>query len=109
MQPTSVGTEAEEGEETSPSIAALTAFLRGPRAIPSLSVVGILLLASISFLYFARGFFLPVVLALMLHFLLKPLVRAYFDFYRADFHPWQHNNLQVVLGRRRGVVPLGRS
>jgi len=57
-------------------ITALTAFLRGPRAIPSLSVVGIFVLACILFLYFARGFFLPVVLALMLHFLLKPLVRG---------------------------------
>ena len=59
-----------------PDITALTAFLRGPRAIPSLSVVGIFVLACILFLYFARGFFLPVVLALMLHFLLKPLVRG---------------------------------
>ena len=28
--------------------------------------------------------------------ILKPLVRAYFDFYRADFHPWQHDNLHLV-------------
>lgn len=75
-RPVGASTEAAKGEESSPSIAALTAFLRGPRAIPSLSVVAILLLASIAFLYFARGFFLPVVLALMLHFLLKPLVRG---------------------------------
>lgn len=33
--------------------------------------------------------------------ILRPLVRAYFDFYRADFHPWQHDNLQLILERRR--------
>ncbi len=38
--------------------------------------------------------------------ILKPLVRAYFDFYRADFHPWQHDNLQVILERRREFDPL---
>jgi predicted PurR-regulated permease PerM len=69
--------ESVPKEESARSdITALTGFLRGPRAIPSLSVVGIFLLACVAFLYFARGFFLPVVLALMLHFLLKPLVRG---------------------------------
>jgi predicted PurR-regulated permease PerM len=59
-----------------PDITALAAFLRGPRAVPALAVVGIFLLGWVAFLYFARPFFLPVVLALMLHFLLKPVVRA---------------------------------
>jgi predicted PurR-regulated permease PerM len=68
---------APAGEETArPDITALTAFLRGPRAIPALAVVGMFCLGCIGFLYVGKPFFLPVVLALMLHFLLKPLVRG---------------------------------
>lgn len=26
----------------------------------------------------------------------RPLVRVYLDFYKADFHPWQHDNLHLV-------------
>ena len=63
-------------EATRPDITALVAFLRGPRAVPALTMVGIFVLGCIAFLYFARPFFLPVVLALMLHFLLKPVVRG---------------------------------
>lgn len=33
--------------------------------------------------------------------ILRPLVRAYLDFYKADFHPWQHDNLQLILDYRR--------
>lgn len=33
--------------------------------------------------------------------ILWPLVRAYCDFYRADFHPWQHDNLQLIHSTRR--------
>jgi len=61
------------GRSESTSVGAL---LRGPRAVPTVAVVGLFLLGCIAFLYFARPFFLPVVLALMLHFLLKPVVRA---------------------------------
>ncbi len=31
----------------------------------------------------------------------RPLVRTYLDFFKADFHPWQHNNLDL-LDRFRG-------
>lgn len=54
----------------------LSVLLRGPRAVPTVAVVGLFLLGCIAFLYLARPFFLPVTLALMLHFLLKPVVRA---------------------------------
>ena len=33
--------------------------------------------------------------------ILRPLVRTYCDFYRADFHPWQHDNLQLIEDTRR--------
>jgi predicted PurR-regulated permease PerM len=54
----------------------LGAFLKGPRGIPNLAVIGVFFLGVIAFLYFARPFFLPVVLALLMHFLLKPVVQA---------------------------------
>lgn len=33
--------------------------------------------------------------------ILRPLVRTYLDFYKRDFHPWQHDNMQVILQYRR--------
>jgi predicted PurR-regulated permease PerM len=76
--------EAKPEEAARPDITALTAFLRGPRAIPALAVVGLFILGCIGFLYIARPFFLPVVLALMLHFLLKPVVRFLVRFRLAE-------------------------
>lgn len=32
--------------------------------------------------------------------ILRPLVRTYLDFYKRDFHPWQHDNMQVILQYR---------
>lgn len=59
-----------------PEPTAMSVLLRGPRAVPTVAVVGLFVLGCIAFLYLARPFFLPVILALMLHFLLKPVVRA---------------------------------
>ena len=42
----------------------------------SVSVVGTFLILSIGALYYARGFFLPVILAVLLTFILEPLVRV---------------------------------
>ena len=33
--------------------------------------------------------------------ILRPLVRVYLDFYKRDFHPWQHDNLHVIEAYRR--------
>lgn len=33
--------------------------------------------------------------------ILRPLVKAYLEFYRRDFHPWQHDNLHLVEQYRR--------
>ena len=35
----------------------------------------------------------------------RPLVRVYLDFYKADFHPWQHDNLHLVERYRRDFDP----
>ena len=45
------------------------------RTITTIAIVGTFLLGVIAFLYFAKVFFLPVMLALMLSFLFKPVVK----------------------------------
>jgi predicted PurR-regulated permease PerM len=45
--------------------------------IRSLSITGLFVLASFYTLYFGRAFFLPIVLAVLLDFLLSPLIRAF--------------------------------
>ena len=71
----SAASDFKTAEVTAPDITELGKFLKGPQGIPSLAVIGIFLLSLFYFLYFARPFLLPVVLALMLSFLLKPMVR----------------------------------
>ncbi|MDP9121481.1 MAG: AI-2E family transporter, partial [Acidobacteriota bacterium] len=48
----------------------------GPFAVRSLSLTGLFVLASFYTLYFARSFFLPIVLGVLLNLLLSPLVRG---------------------------------
>jgi len=43
----------------------------------SVSIVGTFLILCLGALYYARGFFLPVILAILLTFILEPLVRAF--------------------------------
>ena len=59
-----------------PDIRKLRDLLQGPFGIRSLALSGLLILACFYTLYFARAFFLPIVLALLLTFLLSPLVRG---------------------------------
>lgn len=35
------------------------------------------------------------------HGVFRPLLSAYRDFFKADFHPWQHNNLELLYQCRR--------
>jgi predicted PurR-regulated permease PerM len=75
----------EEGSPSSPSVTSTYAtrpsledierLFRGPFGIRSLALTGLFLLACFYTLYFARDFFLPVALALVLNFLLAPVVR----------------------------------
>jgi predicted PurR-regulated permease PerM len=44
--------------------------------IRSLSITGLFVLAAFYTLYFARAFFLPIILAVLLDFLLSPIIRA---------------------------------
>lgn len=35
------------------------------------------------------------------HGVFRPLLREYMDFFKSDFHPWQHNNLDVLYEVRK--------
>jgi len=50
--------------------------MQGPFGVRSLALSGLFILAGFYTLYLARAFFLPIVLALLLNFLLSPAVRA---------------------------------
>ncbi|MES1210967.1 MAG: AI-2E family transporter, partial [Acidobacteriota bacterium] len=50
--------------------------MQGPFGVRSISLTGLFILAAFYTLYFAQDFFLPIVLALLLNFLLSPVVRA---------------------------------
>lgn len=58
-----------------PQISDLAVFLKRTRAVVPVAVVGVFLLALIAGLYFAKPFVMPIVIATLLTFLLKPLVR----------------------------------
>jgi predicted PurR-regulated permease PerM len=62
--------------EKRPSLEDTAQLFQGPLGIRSLSLTGLFLLACFYTLYFARDFFLPVILAVVLNFLLAPVVRT---------------------------------
>lgn len=41
--------------------------------------------------------------------ILRKLVRNYLDFYKADFHPWQHDNLHLIQQYRDEFEPSSRA
>ncbi|MGH7628612.1 MAG: AI-2E family transporter [Gemmatimonadales bacterium] len=59
-----------------PDIGRMGTALRDRVEITSIAITGLFVLAFFYTLYFARAFFVPLILALMLDFLLSPLVRA---------------------------------
>jgi predicted PurR-regulated permease PerM len=61
---------------TTPDLKKMGKALRERIEIRSLSITGLFVLALFYTLYFAQAFFLPVVLAVLLDFLLSPLIRA---------------------------------
>ncbi|MDX2154647.1 MAG: AI-2E family transporter [Bryobacteraceae bacterium] len=67
---------AAEVERKDPDLDDLKQAFVGPLGIRSLALTGLFILATFYTLYFARHFFLPVVLALLFSFLLQPAVRA---------------------------------
>jgi predicted PurR-regulated permease PerM len=67
---------AEGGPVDQPDITKLGEALRDRLEIRSLALTGLFVLAAFYTLYFARAFFFPIVLAVLLDFLLSPLIRA---------------------------------
>ena len=67
----------ESPEEESPRSETKTfqARMQGPYDIRSVALTGLFILASFYTLYLGRSFFLPIILALLLSFLLSPVVR----------------------------------
>src|SRR5687767_10975935 len=65
-----------EKVEQTPHGSELPMFLRRARAIAPIALVGLFLLGLVAFLYFAKPFVMPIVLATFLSFLLKPVVRG---------------------------------
>lgn len=58
------------------SVSDLAIFLKRARAAVPVAVVGMFLLGLVAFLYFAKPFVMPIVIAIFLSFLLKPIVRV---------------------------------
>src|SRR5436309_5859539 len=63
-------------ERPRPDIRSLRDLLQGPFGIRSVALTGLFILAAFYTLCLARGFFLPIVLALLFAFLLSPVVRG---------------------------------
>lgn len=66
----------EEEPLPRPNISRLRELLQGPFGIRSLALTGLFVLAAFYTLFLARSFILPIVLALLLSFLLRPVVRG---------------------------------
>jgi hypothetical protein len=67
---------ANSGSEHTPTLADTARLFEGPFGIRSISLTGLFVLACFHTLYFARDFFLPVTVAIVLMFLLTPLIRT---------------------------------
>jgi predicted PurR-regulated permease PerM len=79
FEPDVAGPPAAPGEGQPvehPDIGKTGEALRDRIEIRSLAITGLFVLAGLYTLYFARGFFLPIVLAVLLDFLLSPLIRT---------------------------------
>lgn len=75
---TGVASDPDEGRPVeAPDIKKMGEALRDRIEIRSLAITGLFVLAAFYTLYFAQGFFLPIVLAVLLDFLLSPLIRAF--------------------------------
>jgi len=97
------GAPAEEaGAVEQPDLARLGQALRDRIEVRSIAITGLFVLALLYTLYFARSFLLPIVLAVLLDFLLSPVIRT---LKRARI-PEPLGAALVVLGLL-GVVGIG--
>src|SRR5262245_21605229 len=67
---------AKDLEPSKPNTSPIKQVVQRPHEISALAIMGVFFLGLVAFLYFARAFCLPLVLALLFSFLLKPVVRS---------------------------------
>jgi predicted PurR-regulated permease PerM len=72
----SIRKEPDEEERPRPDIKKLRDILEGPFGIKSVALTGLFVLSLFYTLYLARSFILPIILAVLLSFLLTPLMRG---------------------------------
>jgi predicted PurR-regulated permease PerM len=70
------GPPAEGGAVDHPDLRKMAEALRDRVEVRSIAITGLFVLAVLYTLYFARAFLLPIVLAVLLDFLLSPIIRA---------------------------------
>src|ERR1700731_5443963 len=66
----------ENEKETPPTRLRIAELLRKPFDVRSLALTGLFILAIFYTIYFSRAILLPVVLALLLSYLLRPVIRT---------------------------------
>jgi predicted PurR-regulated permease PerM len=72
----SIRKEPDEEERPRPNIKKLRDVFQGPFGVKSVALTGLFVLALFYTLYLARSFILPIILAVLLSFLLTPLMRG---------------------------------
>jgi hypothetical protein len=75
LNDTTAAEDIQVADKPRPNVEELTEALRSPLT-RSTALTGLLILMIFYTLYFARGLILPIVLAMLLNFLLAPVVRA---------------------------------
>jgi predicted PurR-regulated permease PerM len=75
QQPDEPTPDPDGGAVTDPDLGKLGRALRDRVEVRSIAITGLFVLAVLYTLYFARGFLLPIVLAVLLDFLLSPVIR----------------------------------
>ena len=68
--------ESPDEDLPRPKLRRLRELMEGPFGVRSLALTGLFILAAFYTLYLGRSFFLPIVLALLFSFLLRPVVRG---------------------------------
>jgi predicted PurR-regulated permease PerM len=92
----------EETATPRPNIKKLRDVMQGPFGVRSLALSGLFILAAFYTLYFTRSFVLPIVLALLLNFLLSPVVR-----FLKKLHIPEALGAAIVVFGLLGAIGLG--
>lgn len=90
------------GEVEHPDLGKLGDALRDRVEVRSVAITGLFVLAVFYTLYFARSFFLPIVLALLLDFLLSPVIR-----FLKRLHVPEPVGAVIVVAALLGLIGVG--